>query len=113
MLVVWWIVTFEIPARMLFMMAAQRGVERGLPPITLWAFRITHDAVEHRWTAVLLIVFSVFFHFWLLRRWEKWDAFGKWVFKAAFIIFYVILYGLFLVIFIGVEYPVWFWPSLR
>jgi hypothetical protein len=111
MLVGWWLVSIELPGRNLFFLAAQRGIERQLAPITIWAFGFTQAAMTHRWWAVGLIVVAVILHRWLRVRRERWDIFGKWVFKAAFLVLYIILYGLFMAIFLGAELPIWMSPS--
>ena len=111
MLAAWWIFAIEIPGRNLFIVAAQRGIERVLTPLTIWAFSFTQSVMAYRIWAVVLIVAAVVLHRWLWVRRERWDIFGKWVFKTAFLLIYIFLYGLFLVIFVGAELPIWRWPS--
>jgi hypothetical protein len=107
MLACWWAATFEIPGRMLFLIAAQRGIERHLAPITIWAYAFTQKGIGDRGWAIAAVLLSVVVHRWLIIRRERWDVFGKWVFKAAFLVLYIFLYGLFLLIFLGTEFPIW------
>ena len=107
MLVMWWVVSIEIPGRNLFLIAAQRGIDMKLAPISVWAFSLTQTAMSYRFLAGLFIVAGVIVHRLLRVRQGGWDIFGKWVYKAAFLVLYIFLYGLFLLIFIGAELPVW------
>ena len=111
MLIAWWVVTIEIPGRNLFLITAQRGLERALAPITIWAFGFTSSMTTRRGWAVIFILAAILLHRWLWVRREKWDVWGKWLFKAAFVVLYIALYGLFLLIFLAAEFPIWFWPK--
>ncbi len=111
MLVVWWIATVEIPGHNLFRIAASNWVDRPFPPITVWAFALTQKLALYRGWAVVLIVVVTILHAWLWKRRERWDIYGKWVFKAAFLVLYILLYGIFLLVFIGAGIPIWTWPT--
>jgi hypothetical protein len=113
MLALWWVLTFELPGRNLFLLAAQRGIERPLAPVTIWAYGLTQQAVGVRGLAVVLIVLAMVLHAWLWRRRARWDVYGRWVFRAGFFVLYVILYGLFLVVFVASELPIWTMPPTQ
>ena len=110
LLVSWWILTFEIPGKNLFRIAAQEGVSRKLGPITLWAYDFTQRAITARSWAIVFFVIAIILHSILWRRRAKWDIYGKWLFRAGFFALYLIMYGLFLLIFAAVEIPLWTMP---
>jgi hypothetical protein len=111
MLIAWWVVTIEIPGRNLFLIAEQRGLERAFAPISVWAFEFTSRMTTQRVWAAVIVIAAVLLHRWLWVRREKWDAWGKWLFKAGFVVLYIALYGLFLLTFFAAELPIWFWPK--
>jgi hypothetical protein len=111
MLIAWWVVTIELPGRNLFLIAGQRGLERALAPITIWALEFTSRMTTQRVWAAIIVIAAVLLHRWLWVRRGKWDVFGKWLFKAGFVALYVLLYGVFLLIFFAAELPIWFWPK--
>lgn len=110
-LLAWWVITIEIPGRNLFLIAAQRGIERALAPVTVWTYAFTQRAMLHRWWAFAAIAALLLIHRWLWVRREKWDVYGKWLFKAGFFVFYLLLYLVFMIVFIGAELPIWQWPG--
>lgn len=111
MLLAWWVLTVEIPGRMLFRLALQRGVERQLTSISVWAFQVTQTLMRYRVAAVVVIMVAMVVHYWLWTRWPRYDVYGKWLVKAGFLVLYIVLYAFFLLIFLGAELPVWTWPS--
>jgi len=111
MLVCWWLVTIELPAWNLFRIIANRGIERVYAPITVWAFAQTQHWQMYRGTAILVILVAVVFNYWLWYRRMRYDAWGKWLFRAGFLVLYILLYGYFILIFIGAELPVYSIPS--
>ncbi|HDS31127.1 MAG TPA: hypothetical protein ENN67_08805 [Firmicutes bacterium] len=111
MLLFWWICTIEIPGHILFRIAQSNWVERSTGLLTLWAFNFTMTLSHYRPHAILVIIALVILHHWLSIRREKWDVYGKWLFRAGFLLLYIILYAIFMLVFLGVEIPVWTWPS--
>ena len=107
MLACWWICTFEIPGRTLFRLATQPGVDRHFAPITVWAYVFTQDGMSDRIWAIAAILIAVFVHRLAWVRRPRWDVFGIWVFKAGFLILYILLYGTFFLVFLGAEFPIW------
>jgi hypothetical protein len=111
MLFAWWVLTVEVPGRMLFRIVVQRGVERQYTPLSVWAFSVTQSMMGYRGLAVGLIVVAMAFHYWLWTRLPRYDVYGKWLFRAGFLVFYIVLYTFFFLVFLGAELPVWTWPS--
>lgn len=107
MLFAWWVVSIELPWRNLSAIITQRGVDRLYHPITIWAYRLSDVWARYRWVAVVIIIASMFLHYFFWTRFPRYDAYGKWLFKAVFFILYVILYGFFLIMFLGAELPIW------
>ncbi len=110
MLAIWWVVTVEIPAWNLFRIVANRGVERQYAPITLWAFDQSMQWQHYRGLVIVLILLAVGLNYWLWYRLTRYDAWGRWLFKAGFLVVYIIMYGYFIAIFIGAELPVYTIP---
>ena len=111
MLFAWWVLTIELPGRNLFSIVLHRGIERAYPPLTIWAFSVTQHWMKYRGWAVVAIVVAMLLHLWIWTRRERYDAWGQWLFKAGFLVFYIVLYGFFLLVFLGAELPIWTWPS--
>ena len=111
MLFAWWILTVEVPGRMLFRLALQRGVDRQLTTLSIWAYGVTQRLMSQRvwWMAVIVVTMAL--HYWLWTRWGRYDVYGKWLFRAGFLVLYVVLYAFFFLVFLGAEIPVWTWPS--
>lgn len=107
MLFAWWIVSIELPWRNLSKIITQRGVDRLYHPITVWAFGLSDSWARHRFAAVAFIVLAMALHYFFWIRYSKYDIYGKWLFKAAFLVIYIILYGFFLLMFLGAELPIW------
>lgn len=112
MLFVWWILTIEIPGWNMFRIVTARGIERQYAPLTAWTYGVTQLWMEHRVAAIVIIFLAVIVHYWLWYRRQRYDVFGKWVFKTAFLVLYIIMYAFFLVILIGMEIPIRTMPSL-
>ncbi|MFH1675407.1 MAG: hypothetical protein ABIC40_00175 [bacterium] len=111
LLISWWILTFEIPGKNLFRIAAQTGVSRKLAPITLWAFEFTQRALTARSWAIFFFILAIFLHSILWHKRVNWDVWGRWLFKTGFFVLYLFMYALFLIIFVAVEFPLWTMPK--
>jgi hypothetical protein len=111
MMITWWVFTIEIPGRNLFRVITNYGVHRSYAPITIWAFRITGEWIQYRWLAVVGIFAAIIMHYWFSSRLDRYDVYGRWLYKAVFVAVYILLYGSFLLIFAGAELPIWTWPS--
>lgn len=107
MLFAWWMVSIELPWRNLSKIITQRGVNRLYHPITVWAYQLTDSWARYRFVAIILIVIAMILHYVFWLRYARYDAYGRWLFKAAFLILYIILYGFFFLMFLGAELPIW------
>jgi len=111
MLLVWWVITIELPGRNLFKIISSQHLERAFAPITVWAYGVTQLWMQYRTVAVVFIVLAMLLHYWLWYRRTRYDIYGKWLFRMGFLVLYIILYGYFISIFVGAELPIWTWPS--
>jgi hypothetical protein len=107
MLLAWWISTIELPWHNLSRIVTQRGVERMYHPLTIWVYGLSDSWGRHRITAVFIIVLAMGFHYFIWTRYPGYDAYGRWVFKAGFLVLYILLYGFFFLMFLGAELPIW------
>jgi hypothetical protein len=107
MLVSWWILALEVPYRNLYKIIIEgRGGLSQFPNISVFAFKFSEQMVTfHRLHGIIGIIILVAAYFILSRRVDSWDIWGRWIYKFSFGVLYFILYGLFLVMFIGVELP--------
>ena len=107
-LIVWWIVSFEIPVRSLFKIIVEgRGGEMDYSVLTLGAYSLSTFMTEHRLYGLIFIFAAVIVNFISKRKSDGFDVWGWWLFRTGFLILYVILYGLFIFMFIGTEIPFW------
>lgn len=111
MLVVWWVATFEFPGHILFKISTSNWVSRGVGPLTAWAWAVTEKMIANRVWGAVAIIAVVILHAWLWRRYSRWDIYGKWLFKAGFVVLYIVLYTIFILVFLGAELPIWTWPA--
>jgi hypothetical protein len=111
MLLAWWIATVELPGRNLFLIVAQNAMDRHFSAITIWAYGSTQALMQYRWLGVIGIFLGIGAHYFFSVRQPRYDIYGKWLFKTAFLVLYIILYGYFFMIFIGAELPIWTWPA--
>lgn len=111
MLLAWWVLTVEVPGRMLFRIVVQRGIERQYTSLSVWAYSITQTMMGYRGLGIALIMAAMVFHYWLWTRLPRYDVYGRWLFKAGFLVLYIVLYTFFLLVFLGAELPVWTWPQ--
>jgi len=111
MLVIWWILSIEIPRWNLFRIDNMRSLALTLSPITEWVYGVATLWAEYRWLGIILIIASAPFHYFLWKRRMGYDQWGKWLFKAGFMVFYVILYAFFLIMLLGAELPIYTNPA--
>lgn len=107
MIFLWWVMAIELPWRNLSAIVTQRGVQRAYHPLSIWAFQLSDKWAGYRTLAVILIVAAMVLHYFLWIRYPKYDVYGRWLFRAGFLVLYILLYAFFFIMFVGAELPIW------
>jgi len=110
LLVAWWLLSIELPARNLSTIRNTYGISQTYPVITDFVHDLTTGLQNFRWLGAIFIIALTICHYVLWKRFEKCDAWPKFLFRFGVVVFYVLLYGFFFVMFLGAELPLWLWP---
>ena len=111
MLFAWWIFSIEIPRWNIYRLGHMRGLVLSMAQITEWVYGVANLWSHYRGLAVVIIIIAVPVHYFLWKRRMQYDTWGRWLFKAGFMTFYVIMYAFFLFMLLGAELPIYTNPA--